>query len=297
MTKNSDLFAYNYVAAFIDLLGQKEELSGCGLLPPIKNEKEKDEFLSTVKRTIGAINNLQSSCKEMFDAYTNSDYSLSHLIPEEKKEVYENMKKSDIKFQRWSDGLVPYISLGNKEIKTPMTDVFGLMAACGSLCLLGLAKHNPIRGGLEIAWGTELHDNELYGCVVAKAYQLESEIAQYPRIVVGPYFIEYLHAHIRSNEKDDYSIYNRLLAKHCVEMLALDDDGYYFIDYLGEGFNKYVAKDNIGDLSTKAYDFILKQSQLWQQKNNTKLAFRYGQLRAYFNNRLNITNSEMGVIA
>lgn len=292
MMDNSDekIFISNYVAVFIDLLGQKDELEGCGLLPKLKNSEDKEEFLSKVKKTIGAVNKLQTSCQEMFDAFSDTTYCSEHLVPSEKKDAFKELMKSNIKFQRWSDGFVAYISLNSEESKVPMGDVFGLLATCGSLCLLSLAKEQPIRGGLEVAWGAEINPDELYGCVVAKAYDLESKVAQYPRIVVGANFIDYLQVHTQTKETDDYSVFSQHMALCCMEMLAEDDDGHYFVDYLGEGFNKYVAKDMIGNVSKMAYDFVIQQSHKWQQEKNTKLAFRYAQLKTYFKNRLNISN-------
>jgi hypothetical protein len=104
------------------------------------------------------------------------------------------------------------------------------------MCLTGLGKKNPIRGGLDVAWGVELRNNELYGCVVSRAYNLESRIAQYPRIVVGENLSGYLLACSNDDGKDEYAQFNRKLAVVCMELLDKDSDGAMIINYLGRGF-------------------------------------------------------------
>jgi len=71
-------------------------------------------------------------------------------------------------------------------------------------------------------------------------------------------------------------------------MIAIDEDGFPFIDYLGEGFKKYIGK-NIEFLHIKrAYDFVTQEWAKWQKERNSKLAFRFMLLRDYFENRLHI---------
>jgi hypothetical protein len=57
----SDIKVNNYAAAFIDILGQREELKGCGLLPD-----NKDEVISIVKKTVEVIRRLHSQFEEFY---------------------------------------------------------------------------------------------------------------------------------------------------------------------------------------------------------------------------------------
>jgi hypothetical protein len=185
---------YNYVVGFVDLLGQRDEFKGQGRLPVFKSKEEKNAFEDKVRKTIGAINELQQSADQFLAAAQKfqSSSSYKQSIPEHMHEAYEDSRKLKWQKQNWSDGFMYFSSLYDAEIKVPMNAVFGIISALGSLCLLGLARKCPIRGGIEIAWGLELQPGELYGCAVVKAYELESEIAQYPRIVLGPYIFDYL---------------------------------------------------------------------------------------------------------
>ena len=135
------------------------------------------------------------------------------------------MQRTRVSTQRWSDGIVHFISLGDKEIKCPMNGVFTILDTAGGLCLMGLALHRPLRGSIDIAWGVELHKRELYGAAVARAYELESEFAQYPRIAVSPRVVNFLQAHLADTGEDRYSQFNRSLAGVCLGLLASDADG------------------------------------------------------------------------
>jgi hypothetical protein len=203
-------------------------------------------------------------------------------LPPEALSEYEKMRKTNLKFQRFSDGLVAYVSLGDPSVPVPLNSVFGLMGACGGLCLLGLATGEPLRIGLEVAWGVELGENELYGCVVAKSHELESKVAGYPRVVVGDQFIEFLMAHSIQEEKNNYSSLNKRVAQHCLEMIAIDYDGYHIIDYLGPGYKKYCSTDIDAEVYDRAFKFVSEQLVKWRAAKRSDLALRYTLLASYF---------------
>jgi hypothetical protein len=188
---------YNYCTGFIDLLGQQEEYKNEGLLPQFASEEERKEFLQKIKRSIGAIFDLQQTAENMLKVALNPTSRLKKTLPPELHNSYDHIQKTRVKRQRWSDGMVFFVSLGETDIKCPMNGVFYLFGLAASLCFLGLAKKRPLRGAIDIAWGVELHKGELFGPAVAKAYELESSVAQYPRIVVSKRAIAYLEANRR----------------------------------------------------------------------------------------------------
>lgn len=192
------------------------------------------------------------------------------------------MQATRIKVQRWSDGLMPFVSMGDMDIKCRMNGIFGMFGLAGSLCLNGLATRRPIRGAIEVAWAAELHDRELYGAAVARAYELESEIAQYPRIVVGPEAVKLLEVHAQNPNQDIYSQNDRELAKICLAMVAQDDDGHWLLHYLGEQFQLAVSHSHHAKLYNAARKFVVAQLAEHQANRNSKLAFRYSHLLQYF---------------
>jgi len=286
---NQDEYTANYCACFIDLLGQRDMYKSEGLLPKFETPEEKRVFIAKWKKTIGAIRELQKDADKFVEAMAYKNPELRKSLPREKRHIYDEMRRVEPKQQRWSDGLVYYVSLKRSERKCPMSDVFAIFALSGHLCFLGLAKRLPLRGAIDIAWGIELHENELYGAIVAKAYELESKIAQYPRIVVSPRTIEYLEVNSQMPTQDCFSQINKKLSFLCLDMVEQDIDGHYILHYLGEGFQRHVSKGQHSLLYKKALEFVSQEFSRHQKAKNTKLAFRYAILRDCFSrNDVNI---------
>jgi hypothetical protein len=275
---SENLKVSNYAAAFIDLLGQRDIMDGCGLLP-----HNKDEFIEIAKRSVGAISQLHSSFDKFYEALTDNVTTL--LLPEEQREAFSHFQATKLKFQRFSDGLVVFLSLANEAQHSPVNGIFGLISAAGSLCLLGLASKKPIRGGADIAWGVELNDSELYGCVIAKAYELESEVAKYPRIVLGKEVVDYLNSLLQLPGNELNTQYGRAMAKACLEMICVAPDGVYMVDFLGEGFRRHIANSLENSVYYDARSYVESQEEHWRGKNSSKLADRYKILLEYFQAR------------
>lgn len=273
---------YNYCTAFIDLLGQQNEYKTEGLLPQFASENDRKEFLMKVKRSIGSIFDLQQNAENMLKAVLSPKSSLKKTLSPELHESYDQIRKTRVNRQRWSDGLIFFTSLGESDIKCPMNAVFYLFGLAASLCFLGLAKRQPLRGAIDIAWGVELHKAELYGAAVAKTYELESHVAQYPRIIVSERTIVYMEANRDNTETDLFSKINSELAKICLSMLMQDVDGYWFIHYLGEEFRLYISQNQHEYIYDKALKFIENQSETHRKNREGKLAFRYSHLLSYF---------------
>jgi len=271
----------NYAAVFIDILGQRDSMKGCGLVPD-----NKDDFLAVAKKSIGVISQLHSSFNTFYESLTKATMNLK--IPEEHRDKYSHLQAATLKFQRFSDGLVVFISLAEDSTHSPINGVYGLIASSGSLCLLGLAGKNPIRGGAEIAWGVELNESELYGCVVAKSYELESEVAKYPRIILGDEIINYLQVLSQNMEKDINSQYRKKMAETCIEMVCETPDGNHMVDFLGEGFRKYIASTLDATVYNEALSYVEEQLAHWRNEKNSKLTGRYKTLHEYFLERKNV---------
>ncbi len=273
----------NYCVSFIDLLGQRDALRGQGLLPPFESEEERKKLHGILRNSIGAIIKLQKQAQDMLAGVKpNPDSPLRAELPPEQHATWDEMERTRVKTQRWSDGLVSFVCLSDTDIKCRMNGVFGIFGLAGALCLLGLATRHPVRGAIEVAWGVELHPNELYGAAVARAYELESEIAQYPRIVVGSEAVKFLKAHVANPAQDVYSQNDRELANLCLGMLVQDADGHWLVHYLGDKFQYAVTHDNHAELYVAARKFVFEQIFEHQTNLNTKLAFRYSHLLQYF---------------
>jgi len=281
---DSELLAGNYCVSFIDLLGQRAALQGQGLLPSFDSEDERKKLNAILRESIGSIIKLQSQAEDMLQGILqqNPESSFRAALPPEQHALWDEMQLTRATTQRWSDGLMSFVSLGDRKMKCRMNGVFGLFCLAGTLCFLGLANHRPVRGAIEIAWGVELFPGELYGAAVARAYELESEIAQYPRIVIGSEMVNFLKAHLNNPEQDPFSQNDKALAEICLNMIIQDTDGYWLLHYLGEAFQYAVSHSHHAELYAAALNFVHEQLLEHQANLNTKLAFRYSHLLQYF---------------
>jgi hypothetical protein len=281
--KEEELAFHNYAVVFIDLLGQRAALKNQYLLPEIETEEQKQELISMLRKSIGSITALQENAEHMIKASEETQRSgLREKLNTEQKLEWDQLDRRNIKTQRWSDGLVFFSNLGDKKISCHLTNVYYLFMLAGALSLIGLASKRPIRGAIEIAWGVELNPGELYGAAIARSYELESEVAQYPRVVVGSQMINFLRQNA-ANVGDSLSDkLNKALSETCISMLSQDTDGHAFIHYLGDFFSQQLEISKNGDLYGMALNFISEQISEHQSKRNSKLAFRYIHLHRYF---------------
>ncbi len=277
------LLASNYAVGFIDLLGQRAALRGQQLIPQANSEEEKQSFIATLKASIGSIHALQQHAFKMTaSSQPNRDSPLRAQLPPEQQVLWDEMQLTKVVTQRWSDGLMVFANLGDSQIKCQMNNIYHLFTLAGALCFIGLATRSPLRGAIEIAWGVELHPGELYGAAVARAYELESEVADYPRIVVGPQMLHFLDVQVQNPNTEPHDQVNKALAGLCRNMVVQDADGHWLLHYLGEEFADGVSRAEHSGLYDRALSFIIEQINEHQVSKNTKLAFRYTHLHHYF---------------
>jgi hypothetical protein len=279
--RKKELITFNYCVCFIDLLGQMNEYKDQGLVPQFVTKEEREAFNKKIKRTIGSIIKLQKDAENFMNALSRPSRRKDNL-PQHLHDTYDQMMRCNVKSQRWSDGLVYFACLGDQDVRCPVNSPFNLFGLAGSMIFLGLARGQPIRGAIDISWGVELHHRELYGAVIAKAYELESNVAKYPRIIVSDRTIRYLETYRQIQDNDVYSMCNRQLAEMCINMLTEDVDGFVMINYLGDAFKEYISKNMHNELYRKAFEFVQKEWERHRRERNVKLSFRYSHLHSYF---------------
>ena len=286
--KNSVVEISYYVVAFIDLLGQQEHLRTLTDLPNKDDAAQMDEFTAVLKQTYGVVTGMRQSFQNFFNSFSRRQISNANIkqFTSEQRKQYSELTSNPIKFQRFSDSMVIFLSLKSGGAKLPAGGIFGILGAAATSFLIGLATGHPIRGGIELGVGIEMTKGEIYGSALARAYALESKVALYPRIVLGEELIKYLQLTVKKKPTDVYSASGREMAQCCLDMVAIDDDGRPFLDYLGAGFKRHIASDINVEVIKQAYEQVLTQSKKYQSECNTTLAFRYTLLRNYFEARL-----------
>ena len=280
---SSELVFAHFSVCFIDLLGQQEAMKGQQLLPLDQNSPEFAAFSRSARESIGRIMKLQKDADNFVRAASDdrTRLDLSGLTPRQRKD-FLLAKGSKIKQQRWSDGLVLFARHADRNVKCPMNSAFALLGTAGCLCLLGLARKAPLRGGIDFAWGAELKENELYGPAVARAYELESSVAQYPRIVVGREYVRYLEVHGANPATTPFAEIDRAMAKQCLSLLVEDADGNYIVHYLGDEFIAAITHTQHAPMYAEAQAFVAKEWERLRKIGDSKLSLRYSYLWSYF---------------
>jgi hypothetical protein len=133
-----------------------------------------------------------------------------------------------------------------------------------------------------------------------RAYKLESEVAKYPRIVIGNEFLNYLLnlAHkteqFPGQDEEDKEICKNM-ANLCLGMMVKDLDGVLILDYLGEEFWDKILKkiDSSKVIFSKAYDFVRKEYEKKRDSGERKLALRYYLLHSYFRAKSSVGEENM----
>ncbi len=287
--KGSEIDIGYYVVAFVDLLGQQEHLRALTNLPNKKDPAQMDAFRVALKQTYGVVTGMRQSFQDFFNSYSRDHISqsdLNRLTPQQQRKQYGELRSNPIQFQRFSDSMVIFLSLRTDRFKLPTGGVFGVLGAAATSFLVGLAAGHPLRGGIELGVAMEMTKGEIYGAALARAYALESRIAVYPRIVLGGELVRYLQLTLKQDSQDIYTTAGRQMAQCCIDMIAIDDDGQPFLDYLGAGFKRHIAADLNVEVIRRAYRHVIERSEKYQREHNITLAFRYTLLRNYFEARL-----------
>lgn len=286
---NDEIYAGNYLVLFVDILGQQDLLRQIHCLPDRSNQKQVEEFENLLKKTVGTVNGFRDTFYHFFKGAENQPIDISRLT-EEQKRLYDKSRSNEIKSHMFSDFVTLFLSLRDDINKVPMIGVYSALNSAASSFIAMLSQGYAIRGGMDIGVGVEFWEDEIYGPALARAYALESKIAQYPRIILGDEIVTYIHLQRSRPEGDVFSMMNKGFAEVCANLIAIDDDGYAFLDYLGEGFRKDISSINAA-LVMKAYKHVIKESEKYKSTKNSRLAFRYSLLRSYFEDRISNWNN------
>lgn len=285
MTCQAEQNAGWYLVAFVDILGQAHLLRQMRGLPNKTNQNQMKEFAALLKKTLGTVKGLRDCFTKFFEGTNKKHRDVSGLPPEQRR-LYARSKSNPLKFHMFSDFVVLFLSLRDDVNKVPMSGVYFALMSAASSFLTMLAQGQAIRVGIDVGIAVELSEHEIYGSALSRAYELESNTAHYPRIVLGEELVKYIQYQCALPEVDIFATMNKRVAELCASLIAIDDDGMPFLDYLGDGFRQDDARAVDSTLVKRGYDFIIQESAKYQANKNSVLAFRYTLLRNYFEHRM-----------
>ena len=273
----------NYLVVFSDQLGQREHLRKISGIPT--TDSERGEFIEAMKSSIGRVLGMRDLFQKYFDSASSYIPNLN-LVPPQYRSEFSAMQKTNISFYGLSDAIVIFVPLmDTADNRMPINGVYSAFIATSGIGLLSLSRQVPMRAGIDVGVAAQIDDKEIYGPVLEQAFYLESQLAEYPRFLVGEELINYLLWLQKRKIDTRMGQVTKHLAKFCMEMIIQDTDGRYMLDFLGEK----IKESSDGSIRTEdvksAQEYVKSEYDKYTKDNNEKMRARYYRLLRYFQSR------------
>lgn len=282
-------YSFGYqIVTFLDLAGQQKALGRVQKLP--MTEEDRDAALRMLRDTMGRVIFLRKYFEDNFGALGPIDFTQVD-ISEHLKARIKSATTPALKFHGFSDSLViwlPTTLSDTNEAPRVLKSLWSMLFTTASAIPCFLALETPVRGGVALDLGTTVipGGTEIYGRSLSCAYNLESEVAVYPRVVVSPQVVDYL-VQMLTVEFDELwlTTLTHHYAKACQDLIVQDEDGQYVVHYLGSTIKRFAAEFNHGEsfierVILPARDFVYRGAH--KHKEDEKLGKRYDHLKSYF---------------
>jgi hypothetical protein len=285
MKESEDKIYYGgHLVAFLDILGQSTNL----------DDMKKGQWWKVDKDTITSLQNSYGRVlkfREIFNRFLSKfckpsklDVAFQKISDPDQLKLWNQFGEKRILTKGISDSVIMTLPLFVTNGLAPMKSIYGVLGACGSSMLISLNYKFALRGAVEI--GPCIYDtnsNEVYGSALNDAVKYEKE-ADWPRVVVGQAIVDYLN---QSTELPTTPIVNQInasTAQKCLSLISQDENGIYFVDYLGKGFEDLFALQNTDKVIDGALHYI--NMQLSAHGPYCKIYDKYSKLKNYFESRL-----------
>lgn len=269
----------SHLVAFLDVMGQRDRFRHLQLP---KNSAEEASVKEVLRQTAGFVVDLRRVFEQQFQAFEAGSLRM-------RAHTKDPLRP---RFMGFSDSFVISVPLRTNSggDLVPIVTVFSALSAAAIVMLTSLASKHPLRGGIDVGLATEIGPQEIYGTALERAYVLESETAQYPRIVVGENLLKYINSARAEFEIQSTPVAKSITAilQKLMELLATDADGNKILDYLGPVVVQHAGASggHREHMVQPAYDFVLSEKKRTSATGDAKLSARYESLRSYFESRL-----------
>lgn len=268
----------HYCLAYLDILGQRRKLRQMSCPAGDK------QTATLMSETAVYVSHLRERFQHTFDQFAELSSILDHVPADARTQIAA--AKSSVRYRGFSDSFIISVKcIGDAEQFAPMTGIYACILACSAHHLEALAQKRPMRGGIEVHCGVDLTEDEVYGPVLERAHFLESQVADYPRIVVGDGLTRYLDVVERHAPVTTIGRIARNLASICKRYLTTDSDGFQILDFLGEQAATLGKPEDRRTLFKPASEYIAEQYQHGIKTDDYKHRSRYARLGAYFEER------------
>ena len=277
-----------HVVTLIYFLGQASELAKWNFTP--LNPAQMKEWLPAVRSTMGRVIRWRGEFEKAFSqSKANSDRFVEQSSadqPAERRRQLAEYRETSLNTAHFSDTLIFHSPLQNEHGYWQVANVAAMISTCGVLMLTALASKTVFRGAIEVGMLSRFPTGDPYGPALAKAHFLEANVAKYPRIIIGPGLISYLHAMLINPDTGWSAQANRAIADLCQKWLVKDADDWLIVDYLSVEFAPDAATGMLArNVQRQALAFVQSEHDRFVKEGNDKLVERYERLLAYFRSR------------
>lgn len=283
---SAHVYAGYYVAALIDILGQQEELER------IRSLASSPEQKSEVEQLAGRCCQRLKLVRDLFTkgcAIKKTNPPQMFDLSDEQQTQLDTINTFEpAKFQGFGDTVIAYTTVKNRDDKLTVQAVDAFLGGCALTMLTCLSERLPIRGAIDVDFGFDCFESEIYGPVLQSVHKMEDAIAEYPRIIVGGGLINYLSRFPTNPPNADLADrFNARITAFCKEAIVPDIDGVQILDYAGSAVHQRLsAWPEINDKLHKVHDFARQEHRKFVSTGDRKLALRYALLEGYLNSRI-----------
>ena len=275
-----------YVIGVLDILGQSRRLRECVNFPPV-TEADAQRVERNLRETVGTVDRFRQLFQLQFETRQQTFDEDLLEIPEPERATLRAALAPTLVSWGMSDTYCVAVPLqpgsGHIGAMATFASVYRLLQATAVTWLVSLADGVPFRGGVELGMAAQMRENDVYGQALIHAYHLESEVAQWSRIVVGETLVVALEG-VRQN-RDPRFQGAAMFADRCRSMLRRGIDGNTEIDLLDGVWSNAGHRQAFREVFGRAHDYVREQLREHQAAENTTLISRYQTLLAYFNDR------------
>jgi len=271
-----------FVVGLADILGQREWLLAYDDPPPagLKNREKVKELRL---KTLSPVRAFRKDFHDQFFSYEKTiSNSPLNCITGPVGAFLDSLGSEPIGVHPFSDLVALSLPLESRRRTVPMEGVFLMIATSGMASLCSLYRGHPVRGGIELdlAWPIVHHGalSEIYGPALAKAYHLESRLADYPRIVVGHNLCDFIELNAKLPDPSDP---NRIYADLTRRLLVTDDDCQMVINPYSDWYRVEDREGKHRRIAEHCVAFAINEHKKFESQNNAKLTVRYARLTAF----------------
>lgn len=282
-----------YVVAVVDILGQRNAIRALAKVRP--TERNKPEIIQELKKSLGVRDGVRKQIQNLFDNLTRKHempqaYS---VLNDAQRALFDRMRPHAVKTYGFGDTFVAYTPVVTVQGDPSIIDIHVVLTACALSVLFGIAAGNPVRGAIELEFGIEPAENEIYGPAFLAPFDLQEVVAQHPRIIVGDELRGYLGDIGAHPKPPPLGSAVATLARDCGQLIARDEDGCFILDYLGEKLRQVVSDaSEAHDLFERGLQFARREQRRFVEERNPKLAARYAAVVRYFDSRSALWSNE-----